>query len=282
MEQVNSTLLHDLIQHEAWSEVSELCAQMHVQDIADALEDLSPGTMARALEEIPRQSWSDIFSYLPEHEQNPLLQYLDDDSGRLILSGLSPDDRTALLESLPASEVEKLLKLLTPAEIKRALKQLGYPEESAGRLMTTGFITLRENWTLAKALEHVRRYKDDQETVNTLYVTDSKGRLQGTISLRKLVLESPDKKVEELISGEPVSVFAAEDRTEAARLIQHYDITALPVVDTNGALLGVVTVDDVMDVVEEENTEAFHKIGGVGAVGLSLRDARPKIGRAHV
>ncbi|HLS02350.1 MAG TPA: magnesium transporter, partial [Beutenbergiaceae bacterium] len=98
-----------------------------------------------------------------------------------------------------------------------------------------------------------------------------------TISLKRLVLEDPSRKVEELVTGEPVSIFASEDRTEAVRLIQHYDITALPVVDANGAMLGVVTVDDIMDVAEEETTEDFHKIGGVGAVGLSLRDARPSL-----
>ncbi len=277
MEQTNSTLLHDLIEHEAWSEIAELCEQMHVQDIAAGLEGLAPETVARTLEELPRDTWSDIFSYLPDTQQYPLLQFMDDDAGRLILSGLSPDDRTALLEALPADEVEQLLKLLTPAEIKHALKQLGYPEDSAGRLMTTGFITLRENWTLARALDHVRAHSDDQETINTLYVTDNKGRLQGTVSLKKLVLENPDKKVEEVVTGEPVSIFAAEERTEAVRMIQHYDITALPVVDNHGALLGVVTVDDVMDVVEEEHTEDFHKIGAVGAIDLSLRDARPSL-----
>jgi len=277
MEQSNTYLLQDLIEHEAWVEIAGQCEQMHVQDVASALEGFEAEVIARAFDELPKDTWSDTFSYLPEGVQQSLLQHLDDDNGRLILSGLSPDDRTALLETLPKEEAEQLIKLLTPAEVKSALKQLGYPEDSAGRLMTTSFITVRENWTLGQALDHVRRYKDDQETINTLYITDAKGRLQGTVSLKRLVLEDPGKAVEEMVSGEPVSIMAAEDRTEAARMIQHYDITALPVVDKNGAMLGVVTVDDVMDVVEEENTEDFHKIGGVGAVNLSLRDARPSL-----
>ncbi|MDQ2075867.1 magnesium transporter [Marinimicrobium sp. ABcell2] len=277
MEQTDSALMRDLIQHETWSEVATHAENMHVQDIAAALDGLEPDVVARALEELPKESWPDIVSYLSLNCQNLLLQQLDDESGRLIMSDLSPDDRTTLLEALPADQVEQLLKLLSPGELKHALQQLGYPEDSAGRLMTTGFITLREYWTLGTAIAHLRRHRDDQETINTLYITDHKGRLQGTISLKRLVLEDPDRKVEELVSGEPVSIFASEDRTEAVRLIQHYDITALPVVDANGALLGVVTVDDVMDVAEEENTEDFHKIGGMGAVGLSLRDASPAL-----
>lgn len=277
MEQTDSALLRDLIQHEAWGEVGSHAETMHVQDVAAALDDLEPETIARVLPELPRERWAKTVSYLNLNLQNLLLQQVDDETGRLIMSEFSPDDRTTLLETLPADQVEQLLKLLSPGELKHALQQLGYPEESAGRLMTTNFITVREYWSLSTALEHLRRYREDQETINTLYITDYRGRLQGTISLKRLVLEDPSRKVEELVTGEPVSIFASEDRTEAVRLIQHYDITALPVVDANGAMLGVVTVDDIMDVAEEENTEDFHKIGGVSAVGLSLRDASPAL-----
>ena len=277
MEQTDSALLRDLIQHEAWGEAGRHGETMHVQDVAAALDDLEPETIARFLPELPRERWAKTVSYLNLNLQNLLLQQVDDETGRLIMSEFSPDDRTTLLETLPADQVEQLLKLLSPGELKHALQQLGYPEESAGRLMTTNFITVREYWSLSTALEHLRRYREDQETINTLYITDYRGRLQGTISLKRLVLEDPSRKVEELVTGEPVSIFASEDRTEAVRLIQHYDITALPVVDANGAMLGVVTVDDIMDVAEEENTEDFHKIGGVSAVGLSLRDASPAL-----
>ncbi len=278
MEQTdNSALLRTLIEDNSWQEFAVRCEQMHVQDIAAALEGVSTALVAEVFAHLPNNRWSDLFSYLEPSSQYPLLQYLDDDSGSLILRGLSPDDRTALLEDLSAGQVEQLLKLLDPTEIKRTLEHLGYPEDSAGRLMTTGFISLRETWTLARSLDYLRRYKGDQETINTLYVTDFRGRLLGTVSLKRLVLEDPDTVVGQLISGEPVSILASEERTEAVQMIQHYDITSLPVVDNNGALLGVVTVDDVMDVVDEETTEDFHKIGGVGAIDLSLRDARPSL-----
>ena len=270
-------LLRELVEHETWSELPQQFEELHVQDIAEALEGLEPAYVARAFQELPRERWSAVFAYLDTAGQYQLLQELDADDGRFLLAGLSPDDRTALLESLPQEDVGQLLNLLSPAEVKQALKLLGYPENSCGRLMTTRFVTIRPGWTLARALEHVRSRGESEDTINTLYVTDGSGRLLGTVGLKRLVMTPQQQMVESLISGTTVSVNAADDRTEAVHAIQHYDITALPVVDNTGVLLGVVTVDDVMDVAEEENTEDFHKIGGVGAMTLSLREARPSL-----
>ncbi len=270
-------LLRELIQQETWGELTQQHDDMHVQDIAEALGELSAETVHRAFQEFPRERWPAIFAYLAATDQYALLQAMDPEDGRYVLAGLLPDDRTALLESLSQEDMEQLLQLLPQNEVKPALKQLGYPEESAGRLMNTRFVTIRADWTLGKALERVRSRGESEDTINTLYVTDHRGRLLGTVGLKRLVLNTPDEIVENLITGQLVTVNAADDREEAARLIQHYDITALPVVDKTGVLLGVVTVDDVMDVVQEENTEDFHKIGGVGAMTLSLREARPSL-----
>jgi magnesium transporter len=276
VEQVNSTLLHDLIQHEAWSEISGLCAQMHVQDIAEALEDLPPETMARALEEISRDSWSDIFSYLPEHEQNPLLQYLDDDSGRFIISGLSPDDRTALLESLPASEVEKLLKLLTPAEIKRALKQLGYPEDSAGQSMNPNYVRVERDDTTAVAIAAVRRSKLSDEHLTAVFVTDKQRRYQGLVTLASLVQAPPETAIGDLIQDEDLRVRATDDRMTAARILQARDLSMMPVVDSEDRLVGVITFDDAMEddpVVEPFPGEEDEVVDRVGALRRVQRAA---------
>ena len=270
-------LLRELIERETWDEFAQQQEDMHVQDIAEALGELEPEAMLRALRECPRERWPAVFAYLAPAEQHGLLQSMDPEDGRYVLAGLLPDDRTSLLESLPQEDMEQLLQLLPATEVKQALKQLGYPEESAGRLMNTRFMTIRADWTLGRALEHVRSRTESEDTINTLYVTDPRGRLLGTVGLKRLVLNPPDERVESLVSGQLVTANAADDREEAARLIQHYDITALPVVDKTGVLLGVITVDDVMDVVEEENTEDFHKIGGVGAMTLSLREARPSL-----
>ncbi|MCC5809612.1 MAG: magnesium transporter [Ectothiorhodospiraceae bacterium] len=272
-----SRLLRELIQREAWEELAEQQEIMHVQDVAAALEELEPTVVLQAMNQFPRERWPAIFAYLNRAEQYSLLQQMDPDDGRFVLAGLLPDDRTALLESVEQEDMEQLMQLLPPADVKQALKQLGYPEESVGRLMNTRFVTIRPDWTVGKAMEHVRTRGESEDTINTLYVTDPTGRLLGTVGLKRLVLSAPTASVEEFISGQLVTVSAAEDREEAVRLIQHYDITALPVTDKTGVLLGVVTVDDVMDVAEQENTEDFHKIGGMGAMGLSLREARPSL-----
>ncbi len=277
MDNARSLLLRDLILQKDWTGWATRCRQSPVQDVASALDGLELDLVTHAFSHLPKERWADVFSYLPELLQYPLLHSMQDERGRFILKNLSQDDRTALLESLEPVQVEHLLRLLSTSDLKRTLEQLGYPEESAGRLMTTAFITIRENWTLARALDHVRLHKDDYETIDTLYVTNQQRKLQGIINLKSLVLEPQDKTACQLVSGDPITIQASADRAEAVRLIQRYDLVSLPVLDTSGALLGVVTVDDVMDVAEEENTEDFHKLGGVSAVGLSLRDARPAL-----
>ncbi|MCC5887920.1 MAG: magnesium transporter [Gammaproteobacteria bacterium] len=269
--------LRELIAAGAYDVLTARLPDEHVQDIARALADFEPNMVLEVLAMLPVDERPEVFAYLSTGQQYQILNAADDDIGIPFLRALPADDRTALLESLKPEQLKEILRLLAPAEVRRAMEQLGYPEQSAGRLMNTDFVTVRPNWSLARALDHVRRQGHQGDGVNTLYVTDHRGRLQGTISLKRLVLESPDKDVMSLISGPAVTIDAGEDRSEAARTIQHYDITALPVVDVNGVLLGAVTVDDVMDVVQEEATEDFHKIGAVGALGLSLRDARPSL-----
>ncbi len=269
--------LRELIVAGAYGTLAERLPEEHVQDIAEALADFEPSMVLEVFGMLPVDERPEVFAYLSPNQQYQILNAADDDIGIPLLRALPADDRTSLLESLKPEQLQEILRLLAPAEVRKAMEQLGYPEQSAGRLMNTDFVTVRPNWSLARGLDHVRRQGHQGDGVNTLYVTDHRGRLQGTISLKRLVLEAPDKEVQSLISGPPVSIDASESRNEAARTIQHYDITALPVVDKHGVLLGAVTVDDVMDVVEEEATEDFHKLGGVGVVGLSLRDARPSL-----
>lgn len=267
--------LHDHIRDEEWQALPDIYARLHVQDIAEVVEEFPARTIRLALAQLPRERWTDVFSYLDTEQQYGLLDELDNETGRFILRDLSPDDLTALLGSRPATLAEKLLKLLSQSDLQQALKQLGYPEQSAGRLMTTQFVTLRPDWTLSAALEHLRHQGVGDENINTLYVLNRNGVLMGTVGLKRLIMQPPGTKVEDIVSGPLVSIQASEDRAEAAHLIQHYDITALPVVDNTGVMLGVVTVDDVLDVLEEENTEDFHKIGGMSGITLSLRDATP-------
>ncbi|MCH8551128.1 MAG: magnesium transporter [Natronospirillum sp.] len=270
-------VLKDLIAQDLWEEVPAQLDEMHVQDIATVLDDQDNDTAVRILKLLAEERQLEVFSYLKVENQYAALAAMSNAISRKLLQSLSSDDLTRLLETLKPEQSEPLLKLLTSKEVKAALKILGYPEQSAGRLMNTEFVTIRPDWTVRDVLKHVRSQDSAEETINTLYITDEQGHLLGTAGIKRMVLSDPDTRVETMISSPLVSVQASDDREEAVHQIQHYDINALPVLSKEGILLGVVTVDDVMDVIEEETTEDFHKMGGTGSLNLSLRDARPSL-----
>ncbi|WP_372592511.1 magnesium transporter [Guyparkeria sp.] len=248
-------------------------AAVRDQDIARAMVELGPEGMRRVLDVLPAERRAEVFGFLEPRTQFALVERLDDEAARELIEGLRPDNLTALLEDLSPEEGEAVVRRLSPDRVRQALRLLGYPPESAGRLMTPEFIALEPDWTLSHALRHVQKHAGRSETVDVLFIADEEGRLLGWTGLRRLVLGDPKAKVESLVGDQPVSIAVSEDREEAARLIQHYDLTALPVVDEGGVLLGMITIDDVMDVVEEEATEDIHKLGGLGAQHLSLRGA---------
>ncbi|MBN2873235.1 MAG: magnesium transporter [Halothiobacillaceae bacterium] len=243
------------------------------QDIARAMAGASAEEMARALDLLSQERRERVFGFLEPGAQFALVESLDEERAHELLEALRPDNLTALIEALGEKESESVVRRLSPHRTQQALRILGYPPESAGRLMTTEFIALRPEWTLAAALEHVQRHAGHSETINTLFVTDDRGRLLGWTGLRKLVLGEPEATVESLMDSDPEHVTVGDDREKVAHLIQHYDHTALPVIDDRRVLLGMVTIDDVMDVVEKEATEDIHKLGGLGAKQISLRGA---------
>jgi len=255
--------------------VAEMLEAMAVQDIAGALAELEADRRARLFALLPEERQTDAFSYLPRGLQFDFLDQLPTPDARRILGQMLPDDRTSLLESAPPEKLEEMLGLLQADDLKLSLELLGYPEESAGRLMTTRFVAVRPDWSVARALDHIRHEAHRGETVHTVFVTDERGRLLDEIRLRDLILARQDAAVASIMDEEVVSIEASADREQAVETIQHYDINTLPVTDRQGTLLGIVTVDDVMDVAQQEATEDFHKFGGAGAVSISLRDATP-------
>lgn len=253
--------------------------------LQDILEGLADPDVAELLPELERQDWSvllnllpperaaSVYAYLTSEQQTALLEDLTDDEKTQILEELSYDDATALLDELPDEHAELLMDMLPPEAQGVLQTLLAYPEDSAGRLMTPEFVSLRPEWSVRESLEHVRRQSEEGETLNTLFITSSDGRLLGWMRLQDLLLARPDTKVMQHTNDDVVSIEAETDQEEAARLIRHYDLEVLPVLDPNGILLGIITIDDVMDVVEEETTEDFHKIAGVGVLNLSLKEA---------
>ncbi len=264
-----------LVNLERDQDLAEKLEEMAVQDIAEAMSQAELPDRTKILRSLPEERRTDTFSYLSHGQQREIIGELSPAESRRILHELVPDDRTGFLESLDPEDLEGYLKLLGPDDLKQSLKLLGYPDESVGRLMTTHFVSVRPNWTVARALDHIRHEAHRGETINFVFVTDERGKLLDAIRLKDFILARQDARVEKLMDDDVISIQAAADREEAVQTIQHYDINTLPVTDRNGMMLGIVTVDDIMDVAEQEFTEDFHKLGGTGSLTISVREASP-------
>lgn len=247
---------------------------LRVQDIAALLSELdtdAPFDELFGLLEPERQVRA--FAYLELALQPQILEALSPERRRAIVGELDVDDRTALIDELTELEAEQLISELPAEDREETRELLAYDEDSVGRLMNTDFVSVRPYWTIAEALDHIRAANENGEWVNRIYVTQPEGKLLDALPLRDFILGRLDQPVRTLMQREAITIGAEADREEAVRLIQRYDLEALPVVDEDGVVLGTITVDDVMDVAEEENTEDFHKLASVGAVELSVRDA---------
>jgi len=259
--------LVELIEKRDFAQLREILCNFPAPDIAEIFTDLKPGDEAVLLRILPRQLAAEVFEYLSLPDQEQLVQALGNEQVAQILNDLAPDDRTALLEELPAAVTQKLLNLLSPQERKIAADLLGYPKESIGRRMTPEYVAIQQTWTVNDVLTHLRKVGRDLESFNQLYVVDDKGRLVDSVRLRSLVLADLNTPVAELFDHQSPALRASDDQETAVAAFKKYDRTILPVVDSNDVLVGVVTVDDVLDVAEQEATEDIQKIGGMEALG---------------
>jgi len=235
-------------------------------DLADLLEPLTVDKEAIVFRLLPRAEAAQVFSHLPVERQQDLLKAMAHEQVVSILNDMSDDDRTELLEELPAQITQQLLNLLSPEERRRASFLLGYAENSVGRLMTPHFVRVRSNWTVAQALDHIRKYGTDSETMSVIYIIDDNGKLIDDLRIRQILLASPDTRISDLMDSRFVALKATDDQEVAVEAFREADVNALPVTDTEGILIGIVTVDDIFDVAEEEATEDIQKIGGTEAL----------------
>jgi magnesium transporter len=255
-----------LLNERRWGELRMLLSDLPAPEVADLLESVEPADRMILFRALPRNQASEVFAYLEPAQQNELILNLTNEDARHILADLTPDDRTALLEELPAEVTQRLLELLSPADLKEARTLLGYPEESVGRLMTPDYVAIRPEWTIQQAIDQIRKRGHDAETVNIIYVVDEKSRLIDDLRLRQILLADPQATVESILDRNFVALRASDDREEAVGTMKEYDRVAIPVVDSDGVLLGIVTSDDVLDVAEAEATEDIQKMGGVSAL----------------
>ena len=246
----------------------EVVAEWEPSEIAALIDDLDEHDDAVLFRVLPREQAAAVFQHLPHDRQEALIESLANEQDRLadLLNTLTPDDRTAFFEELPGEVVQPLLSLLNPKERAAAVRLLGYPDESVGRLMTTDYVAVRPNWTVAQALRHIRRFGKDSETINVVYVVEDGFRLVDDLRIREFILADPEAGVRSLMDERFVALRARDDQETAISVFREYDRVALPVVDSEGILVGIVTIDDVLDVAEEEATEDIQKLGGLEAL----------------
>ena len=247
--------IEKMIRDKDWKHLRQEFAQLDPSDLAEILEEFPLQDAALVFRILPRDAAAVIFEYLPLDLQTKLVQSLADEQLVNVVNAMAPDDRTRLLEELPPEVTKRVLGSLTPGELKIARQLLGYPEDSAGRYMTPEYVAVRPDMTAAEALSYIRKHGKGAETLNVIYVINEKGRLLSDLKLAALVMADPTSKVEDLSDGQLFNISATADREEFVAAFEKYDRVALPVTDSKGVMLGIITIDDVLDVAEAEATE---------------------------
>ena len=241
-------------------------------DLADLLGSLSLEDQAVVFRLLPRREAAETFEYLAQEAREALLKTLSKEDVASLLNNMAADDRTTFLEELPATVTRELLSLLTPKERAIAVTLLGYPEHSVGRLMTPDYVAVREDWTVQQVLDYVRTHGQDSETLNVIYVVDPQGVLIDDIRIREFLLTDPARKVSDLMDRRFVALKASDDQQLAVAAFRQHGRSALPVTDTAGVLIGIVTIDDVLEVAETEATKDIQRIGGSEALDEPYMD----------
>jgi len=261
------TELSEMIRTTDLDAVDGWLASTGTLDIAEQLGRLAPSEMAVPFRLLDRDRALAVFEALDPVHQQQVLEALRDERFRDLVEDMDPDDRARLVRELPAKVAKRVLAGLSDVERMKTAGLLGYPDESAGRIMSPEYVNLRESMTVADALAKVRRLGRAAETVYTLPVTDDQRHLRGVVSLRQLVLHQSDERLADLMTTEVHSVRVDTDQEEAARLMQEADVLGLPVLDTEDRLVGMITVDDAMEVIEAEETEDIALHGGSQPLG---------------
>ena len=255
-----------------YARLRDMLRNRHAGEVAAILMELSIEDQVVVFRVLPRKDAADVFEYLSREAQETLLKAMAQEDVAALLNDMAPDDRTRFLEELPAAVTRQLLALLTPAERAVALTLLGYPEKSVGRRMTPHYVATREHWSVREVLDYVRNHGEDSETLNVIYVVDEQGLLIDDIRIREFLLAPLDSRASDLMDRRFVALKATDDQDAAVAVFRQYDRSALPVTDSAGMLIGIVTIDDVLDVAEARATREIHRIGGSEALDEPYMD----------
>jgi magnesium transporter len=258
--------IRSMIDARNFAALRELFREWPPADVAEVILDMPEDEQVIIFRILPHALAADVFEYLDFDAQQKLLHAMAHEQVVAILNEMAPDDRTALLEELPSAAARQLIRLLTPEERHVATALLGYPEDSVGRLMTPDLIAVKEDWTVQQVLDYIREHGQDSETLNVIYVVDDHGKLIDDLRMREFLLRPLDAKVSEFRDHAFVALNVTDSQQDALNIFRKYDRTALPVIDSSGVLVGIVTIDDMLDVAEAEATEDIQKLGGMEAL----------------
>ncbi|NDC82338.1 magnesium transporter [bacterium] len=265
LEQIQA-VLEDLIQQRHWTGLKHYCIELDSVVLADSLRHISTQDQALIFRLLPRDFGITTFEYLDIDSQTKLIKGLGQSQVAALLNEMSPDDRTALLEDLPGPVVKQLVDLLSPTERQIAQTLLGYPENSVGRVMTPDYITVRPEWTIVQSLDYIRTHGHDKESLDVIYVVDELGKLVDDIRINQVLTVPVTTFISDLMNDSFVALIVTDDKEDAATKFRRYDRTSLPVCDSDGFLVGIVTADDVIDIVAETDTRDIQQLGGVEAL----------------
>ncbi len=257
------TTLNDYLNQKQYVKLREWLRDLNVADIAAMMEELDEELQLKTFRILPKDMAADIFSYLPIEVEQQIITSISDREAGKIIDNLMADDATDLLEEMPANIVKRLLANASHETRRDINHLLRYPEDSAGSIMTVEFMDLKEGQTVAQAIERIKKAAVDSETINICYVLDYQRKLKGTVALRYLLLKDPDEKIGDIMHENVISLHTLMDQEEVARQFQKYDFTAMPVVDNEDRLVGIITVDDVVDILQEEATEDMEKMAAI-------------------
>jgi len=264
MEQLKELeLLKEYLSTKQYTKLRQFMTEWNDVDIASLVEELEEEDMLKIFRILPKDLAADVFSYLDVDNQQMIITSLTDREAAVIIDNLMADDAVDLLEEMPANVVKKLLIYAKP-EVRRDINHLlRYPESSAGSIMTVEYVDLKENLTVKQAIERIRKIGMDSETINICYVLDSQRKLLGTVALRYLLLSQEDDTIGNIMNSNVISVNTLMDQEEVANQFKKYDFIAMPVVDNENRLVGIITVDDIVDILEEETTEDMEKMAAL-------------------
>ena len=257
------TILRELLETRQYTKLRQTASDMNVADIAAVMDDMEDEESLKMFRILPKDMAADVFANLELDDQQYIIQSLSDKEAANIIENLMSDDATDLLEEMPANVVKRILANASPetrADINHLLR---YPEDSAGSLMTVEYVDLREDMTVADAIDRIRKIGLDSETVNVCYVVDKERILKGTVALRYLIIMQPDAVIGDFMNENVISINTMTDQEEAAHMFQKYDFTAMPVVDNEDRMVGIITIDDVVDIMQEEATEDIEKMAAI-------------------